>query len=67
MRSAGRLRPGVLLLRIVGNDRGEFGDAPMDLVQAEMNRFAKLVFFIDLAGVEGVVSRVAVGSRARPA
>lgn len=56
-----RLRPGVLLLRIVGNDRGEFGDAPMDLVQAEMNRFAKLVFFIDLSGVDGVVSRVREG------
>ena len=53
-----RLRPGVLLLRIVGNDRGEFGDAPMDFVQAEMQRFRTLVFFIDMSGVEGVVSRV---------
>jgi hypothetical protein len=56
-----RLRPGVLLLRIVGNDRGEFGDAPMDFVLAEMNRFRSLVFFIDLSAVEGVVSRVREG------
>ena len=56
-----RLRPGVLLLRIVGNDRGEFGDAPMDHVQAEMQRFRALEFFIDMSGVEGVVSRVREG------
>jgi hypothetical protein len=56
-----RLRPGVLLLRIVGNDRGEFGDAPMDLVQAELLRFRALAFFMDLSAVEGVVSRVREG------
>lgn len=53
-----RLRPGALLLRIVGNDRGEFGDAPMDFVQAEMTRFRTLDLFIDMSGVEGVISRV---------
>lgn len=53
-----RPRPGVFLVRIVGNDRGEFGDAPFDLVLAEIGRFGKLELFVDTSGVEGVVSRV---------
>lgn len=53
-----RVRPGVLLVRIVGNDRGEFGDAPFERVQAELDRFRALALFIDAEGVEGVVSAV---------
>lgn len=56
-----RVRPGVLLLRIAGNDRGEFGDAPMDFAQAELTRFKALDFFIDLADVDAVVSKVREG------
>ncbi len=46
--------PCVFLVRIVGDDRGEFGDAPFDLVLAEIGRFGELELFVDTSGVEGV-------------
>ena len=53
-----RPKPGVFLVRIEGNDQGEFGDAPFDAVLAEMARFGPLELFVDTAEVLGVATRV---------
>ena len=50
-----RPRPGVLLLRIEGTDRGRLGTAPIDHVREEIGRFGLLDLFID-ARSAGVAS-----------
>lgn len=53
-----RVRPGVVLVRIVGYDRGEFGDAPFDLMQAEARRWGKIELFVDATETPGAVTAV---------
>ncbi|OJH35896.1 hypothetical protein [Cystobacter ferrugineus] len=43
-----RPRPGVVVLRIVGEDRGEFGTAPMDELRGDISRYAPLELFIEM-------------------
>jgi hypothetical protein len=50
----GRLKPGVLRVTIVGNDRGQFGAAAVDEVTEEFKRFGEpLALFFDLRGTPG--------------
>lgn len=53
-----RLRPGALYLRIAGYDTGKLGDAPFDVVSAELTRFGRLELFVDTRDVTGVVTGV---------
>lgn len=53
-----RVRPGVLLVRIAGYDRGEFGDAPFDVMQAEAQRWGKIELFVDATETPGAVTAV---------
>jgi hypothetical protein len=53
-----RVRPGVMLVRIAGYDRGEFGDAPFDLMQAEAQRWGKIELFVDATETPGAVTTV---------
>lgn len=46
-----RLRPGAVLMTITGHDGGEFGEAPLDEVRAEIARFGPLTLFINLRDV----------------
>ncbi|HYE98365.1 MAG TPA: hypothetical protein VEJ18_05605 [Planctomycetota bacterium] len=42
-----RPRPGVLVVRIAGTDKGLLGTAPIDHVRQEIGRFGQLDLFID--------------------
>lgn len=42
-----RPKPGVLLVRIEGTDKGSLGTAPIDYVREEIGRFGALDLFID--------------------
>jgi hypothetical protein len=42
-----RPRPGVVVIRISGDDRGEFGTAPMDELREDLSRFAPVELFIE--------------------
>ena len=53
-----RPRPGVFLVRITGYDQGEFGDAPFDAMQAEINRFKRIELFVDTREVFGAATAV---------
>ncbi len=53
-----RPRPGVFLVRITGYDDGEFGDAPFDAMQAELNRFKRVELFVDTREVFGAATPV---------
>lgn len=53
-----RVRPGVVLVRISGYDRGEFGDVPFDLMQAEIQRWGKIELFVDATETPGAVTAV---------
>ena len=54
-----RLRPGVLLVTIVGDDRGQFGSATLDEVADELSRFGKqLLLFCDLRETSGPTTPV---------
>jgi hypothetical protein len=54
-----RLRPGVLLLTIAGNDRGQFGPAAVDEVAAEFTRTREpLVLFVDTRRATGPTREV---------
>jgi hypothetical protein len=44
-----RPRPGVVVLRIVGEDRGEFGNTPMDELRGDISRYAPIELFIEMA------------------
>jgi hypothetical protein len=48
-----RLRPGALLVRIAGNDKGELGTAPIDEICAEIARFGQIELFIDASEAVG--------------
>jgi hypothetical protein len=55
-----RLRPGVLLLTVLGEDDGEFGAAVLDELEAEITRFGRaLVLFVDALGAVRVSNVVA--------
>lgn len=53
-----RLKPGAVYLRIGGYDTGKLGDAPFDVVAAELSRFGKLELFVDTRDTTGVVTTV---------
>jgi hypothetical protein len=46
-----RLRPGTVLMTITGHDGGEFGEAPLDEIRAEIDRFGPVTLFINLRDV----------------
>lgn len=50
-----RPKPGVLVVRIEGTDKGRLGTAPIDRVREEIGRFGALDLFID-ARAAGVAS-----------
>jgi hypothetical protein len=43
-----RPRPGVVFIRIVGNDKGEFGTAPMDELREDLRRYAPIELFFEM-------------------
>jgi hypothetical protein len=53
-----RLKPGVLLMTIVGNDSGQFGTATIDEVNAEYDRFGVVTLFVDTKGAAGPATGV---------
>ncbi|MFY0527566.1 hypothetical protein ACN28I_31965 [Archangium gephyra] len=48
-----RPRPGVVVMRIVGNDKGEFGTAPMDELREDISRYAPIELFIEMDEITG--------------
>jgi hypothetical protein len=55
-----RLRPGTLLLTVLGEDDGEFGGMVLDELEAEIARFGRpLVLFVDALGTVRVSKAVA--------
>jgi len=48
-----RPRPGVVFLRIVGHDKGEFGTAPMDELREDLSRYAPIEMFIEMEETSG--------------
>ena len=53
-----RLRPGVLLVTITGDDRGELGMAPLHELDAEIARGAPLSLFVDTRAARGAATSV---------
>ncbi len=53
-----RPRPGVLLMRIHGDDRNQLGDAPFAELDAELARHPALDLFVDTAASPGAISEV---------
>lgn len=54
-----RLRPGVLLVAIAGDDRGQFGPATVDELAAELTRTPQpLRLFVDTRGATGPTREV---------
>jgi hypothetical protein len=43
-----RPRPGVVFLRISGDDKGEFGTAPMDELREDLSRYAPVELFVEM-------------------
>ncbi len=43
-----RPRPGVVFIRIVGNDKGEFGTAPMNELHEDISRYAPIELFFEM-------------------
>ncbi len=54
-----RLRPGVLLVEIAGDDGGELGALPLDELGQEIARFGRLHLFVDARAARGVAPHVA--------
>ena len=50
-----RLRPGVVFLLIEGQDRGEFGTAPMDELREDLSRYAPVEMFIEMDDTTGAI------------
>ena len=50
-----RLRPGVVSLLIEGQDRGEFGTAPMDELREDLSRYAPVELFIEMDDATGAI------------
>jgi hypothetical protein len=48
-----RLKPGVLLMTIAGDDTGQFGTATLDEVNAEFDRFGTVTLFVDTLAAAG--------------
>ncbi len=48
-----RPRPGVVFLRIVGYDQGEFGTAPMDELREDLCRYAPVELFVEMEEITG--------------
>jgi hypothetical protein len=48
-----RLRPGVVLMRIEGDDSGEFGTAPMDELREDLSRYAPVELFVEMLPTAG--------------
>ncbi|WNG41191.1 hypothetical protein F0U61_51430 [Archangium violaceum] len=48
-----RPRPGVVSILIVGNDKGEFGTAPMDELREDIRRYAPVELFFEMDEVTG--------------
>lgn len=48
-----RPRPGVVFMRIVGNDKGEFGTAPMDELREDLSRYSPIELFIEMDEITG--------------
>jgi hypothetical protein len=53
-----RLRPGALHVTIVGDDKGEFGMAPLHEMDAEIARSAPIALFVDTRGARGAATSV---------
>jgi hypothetical protein len=53
-----RLRPGAMYLCIAGFDTGKLGDAPFDVLSAELARFGPLELYVDTRDATGVVTAV---------
>jgi hypothetical protein len=53
-----RLRPGVLLVTITGDDKGEFGMAPLHEFDAEIARGTPLSLFVDTRAARGAATSV---------
>ena len=53
-----RLRPGVLYMAVRGYDKGDLGTRALDEIAAELARFERLEWFMDLRGVLGVTTGV---------
>jgi hypothetical protein len=53
-----RLRPGALLVRVVGYDQGQLGSAPLDEMGAAIARGQPLEIFVDAREAEGVTTLV---------
>jgi hypothetical protein len=64
LRSAGcsfvyrRLRPGAVLVTITGDDKGEFGLAPLHELDAEITRSAPLSLYVDTRAARGAATSV---------
>ena len=53
-----RLKPGVLLMVIDGDDLGQFGTATQDEVNAEYERFGTVSLFVDTRAAQGPATEV---------
>lgn len=53
-----RLKPGVLLLTIIGDDLGHFGSATLDELNAEFDRFGSMSLYVDAQAAEGPATEV---------
>jgi len=54
-----RLRPGILMTVVRGRDTGEFGATPLEIVEAECNRFQRPVYwYLDAAQVQDAAHTV---------
>ena len=53
-----RLKPGVLLLTIKGDDLGHFGSATLDELNAEFDRFGSMSLYVDAQAAEGPATEV---------
>ena len=48
-----RLKPGIVLMTIAGNDHGQFGAAAIDEVNAEFERFGIVTLYVDTRAAAG--------------
>ncbi|PTL76759.1 hypothetical protein [Vitiosangium sp. GDMCC 1.1324] len=48
-----RLRPGVVYIRLTGDDRGEFDNAPRDELREDLRRYAPVELFFEMDETTG--------------
>ena len=53
-----RLKPGALLVTITGDDKGDFGTAPLDELTLEITRYKMLSLYVDTRAVRGAAASV---------